>query len=878
MEVNVLRQKFLDYFKSKNHAIVKSSSLVPHGDNTLLFTNAGMNQFKEVFLGLEKRDYVRATSAQKCVRAGGKHNDLENVGYTARHHTFFEMLGNFSFGDYFKECAIKYAWEFLTETLKLPKEKLYVTVYHTDDEAFDLWHKTIGLTTDRIIRIGDKATGGSDNFWQMGETGPCGPCTEIFYDHGADIPGGLPGSPNEDGDRYIEIWNCVFMQFNRDENGKLNPLPKPSVDTGMGLERIAAVMQQVHSNYEIDLFVKLIDKAASVTKTDSKNNPSLKVIADHIRSISFLIADGVIPSNEGRGYVLRRIIRRGIRHGYKLQARAPFLYKIVDALVDEMGNAYPELKQHKAVIENNIKIEEEKFFQTIDKGMTLLMDEVLKINNQKQTLLNGEVAFKLYDTYGFPLDLTEDVCREYSITVDLDAFDIAMNKQKIGSRESNKFKMDKTLDYNECDTKFTGYTETSITSKVIALYKGSDAVTKLNAGDQGIIVLDNTVFYAESGGQVGDCGIIQIDGGVTGLFQVDDTLKIRPQVFGHVGSLSYGMIKVGDNITATFDLHKRLSTARNHSATHLLHKALREVLGDNVTQKGSLVNDSVTRFDFAHTKPMTQHEINEVERIVNHVIMMNYSVNIKNTSYDDAVKSGAMALFGEKYTDVVRVINMGSFSSELCGGTHVNQTGDIGLFSITSETGIANGVRRIEAITGEAAIKKMQQNLEVLDSLRSTLKAQNNDIIIDKVNATLEHSREQSRQITMLKTKLISYQVDEMIAKTSELANGNKFLKLELVNTPNDEMSEMATQLTSKMSKLIVVIGAKNNDKANLVVGVSRDISMEYSAGKIIAKLSEMLDGKGGGRPELASGGGSNVSKLSEVMAGSLDIIENWNS
>lgn len=900
MEVNVLRQKFLDYFKAKDHTIVKSSSLVPHGDATLLFTNAGMNQFKEVFLGLEKRDYMRATSAQKCVRAGGKHNDLENVGYTARHHTFFEMLGNFSFGNYFKLDAIRYAWEFLTEVLQLPKNKLYVTVYHTDDEAYKIWHETIGLASDRIIKIGDKVAGSSDNFWQMGETGPCGPCTEIFYDHGSEINGGLPGSDNEDGDRYIEIWNCVFMQYNRDENGVLHPLPKPSVDTGMGLERISAVMQNVHSNYEIDLFVKLISQAQEITKCTDKKNSSLKVIADHIRSICFLIADGVLPSNEGRGYVLRRIIRRAIRHGYKLHMREPFLYKLVDTLVVEMGKSYPELSNAQKSIENNIQSEEEKFFQTIDKGMRILNEELLKmakkeginltqnidkdedlLNDEKIKLngqLSGEIAFKLYDTYGFPLDLTEDICRGKGIAVNLPEFDLAMAKQKNAGRENNKFKMDKTFEYDACDTIFMGYTENSLESKVVALYKGSEVVSELNVGEQGVIVLDNTVFYAEGGGQIGDSGVIQIDGGVTCLFQVDETLKIRPQVFGHLGTLSHGVLKIGDSVTATFDLHKRLATSRNHSATHLLHKALREVLGEHVAQKGSLVDSHVTRFDFAHTKPMTLTEINEVERIVNHVIMMNYAVDIMNTSYDDAVKSGAMALFGEKYTENVRVIKMGGFSSELCGGTHVRNTGEIGLFTISSETGVANGVRRIEAITGESALQRMQANLAVLNNLRNTLKAQKNDLILDKVNTSLEQNKEHLRQITILKNKLISYQVGEFVSKVETLSNGNKFLTIELQNVANDEMTEIVEQLKSKLKTAIIIIGAINSNKANIVVGVTKNISGNYNAGKIVAKLAEMLCGRGGGRPELALGGGNKVEALSEILQKSRDLIENWNS
>ena len=930
--VNELRKKFLDYFAYKGHKIVRSSSLVPHGDQTLLFTNAGMNQFKDVFLGLEQRDYVRATSSQKCVRAGGKHNDLENVGYTARHHTFFEMLGNFSFGDYFKQDAIKFAWEFLTDTqigLNLEKDKLYVTVYHTDDEAYNIWHKEIGLAEARIIRIGDKLSGGSDNFWQMGETGPCGPCTEIFYDHGAEIPGGLPGSPDEEGDRYIEIWNCVFMQFNRDENGVLHNLPKPSVDTGMGLERIAAVMQGVHSNYEIDLFAKLIKEAANITGHKSQYEnlqmrhpgvgrdpvdnleekfytqviPSLRVIADHIRSISFLIADGVLPSNEGRGYVLRRIIRRAIRHGYKLMMRTPFLYKLVATLVEEMGEAYPELKQTQAIIEDNIKSEEERFFQTIDKGMKILNSEVLKIagktslknkacvidgdenfidtlsqllpaekNEMLQHKLSGDVAFKLYDTYGFPLDLVQDICRDV-LPVDLPAFDKAMEKQKNQARESGKFKMDKALEYNDCDTNFSGYTDASVEAKVVALYADGLRVDKLNNGESGIIVLDQTVFYAESGGQVGDSGVIQVDGGIGCIFKVDDTQKIRPQVFGHVGAIAHGSLKVGDVVTATIDLHKRLGSARNHSATHLLHKALREVLGTHVVQKGSLVCDGYTRFDFAHNAGLTKDEVAEVERIVNHVIMMNYEVVIANLSYDDALKSGAMALFGEKYADEVRVVKMGEFSSELCGGTHVRRTGDIGFFTITSESGIANGIRRIEAVTGEIALVRMQKNMQILDSLRLDLKAQTNDIIKLKVADLQAENRDLAKQITALKITIAVVESDKLYQRLETLSNGVKFLCLEVPNKSNDDMVLLIDQLKMKLEDGAIVLVSSNNGKVNIVVSVAKTLTGSYHAGKIVTILSQVVGGKGGGRPDFAVGGGADANKIADLISCAREIF-----
>ena len=875
MQVNEIRKKFLDYFASKGHAIVPSSSLIPQDDPTLLFTNAGMNQFKDVFLGLEKREYNRATSSQKCVRAGGKHNDLENVGYTARHHTFFEMLGNFSFGDYFKLDAIKFAWEFLTDTLKLPQSKLYVTVYHTDDEAFDIWNNIIGLPSDRIIRIGDKASGGSDNFWQMGETGPCGPCTEIFYDHGDHIFGGLPGTPNEDGDRFIEIWNCVFMQFNRDEKGVLNPLPKPSVDTGMGLERISAVMQHVNSNYEIDLFVALIKSASEVTACNDINNSSLKVLADHIRSVSFLIADGAIPSNEGRGYVLRRIIRRAIRHGYKLGQKTAFLHKLVNTLVQQMGNAYPELQQNQQKIETTILQEEKNFFQTIENGMEMLLSELNKVKSRDGVkIFSGDIAFKLYDTYGFPLDLTEDVCREHNITVDIAGFDVGMQKQKEMAKAAGKFKSGTSLTYSGCDTGFIGYNENNIEARVVALYCNNQPVDILKAGESGIVVLDQTVFYAESGGQVGDVGVIQIDGGAT-LFEISDTQKIRPNVFGHIGNLVIGSLKVGDTINATYDLHKRIATARNHSVTHLLHKALHEVVGAHATQKGSLVCSDYTRFDFANDKPVTKEQIEEIERIVNHVIMMNYPVTTNLMSYDEAIIQGAMALFGEKYASDVRVIQMGDFSTELCGGTHVNRTGDIGFFSITSESGIASGVRRIEAVTGEKALERMQKNMKILDNLRDELKAQTNDIISEKVDGVLKDNKLLNKQIDELKSKIAVLQAGQYLSRVETLADGTKLLVLELADMDNKVMTQLVEELKNKLASGIVVVGAINGDRVSLIVGVTKDIMAKYKAGNIVNHIALQVGGKGGGRPDLAQAGGSDIKNLGSALSSAKSFIEN---
>jgi len=711
-----IRKKFLEFFESKGHQIVASSSLVPHDDPTLLFTNAGMNQFKDVFLGFDKRPYTRATTSQKCVRAGGKHNDLENVGYTARHHTFFEMLGNFSFGDYFKHDAILYAWELLTDVFKLPKDMLWVTVYAEDDEAYDIWTQKVGVPAERVIRIGDNkgARYASDNFWMMGDTGPCGPCTEIFYDHGPDIWGGPPGSPEEDGDRYIEIWNNVFMQFNRDEAGVMHPLPKPSVDTGMGLERISAVLQHVHANYEIDLFQTLIAAAARETHCADLDSPSLKVLADHIRACSFLLADGVIPGNEGRGYVLRRIIRRAIRHGYKLGARAAFFHKLVPDLVAEMGEAYPELTQSQVRVMDVLKQEEDRFFNTIEHGMAILEGELAEMGQSGNTVFDGETAFKLHDTYGFPLDLTADVCREREVSVDSEAFDAAMARQKEQARAAGKFKMAANLEYEGPATTFRGYEQLEAAGNVLALYRDGAPVNELAEGEMGVVVLDNTPFYAESGGQVGDRGELR---GSHGIFAVEDTQKIQAAVFGHHGVVKTGSIKVGNGVQARVDGAARAATARNHSVTHLMHKALREVLGAHVQQKGSLVDPDKTRFDFAHTQPMSEAEIREVERRVNAEVLENSATDARVMALEDAQKSGAMMLFGEKYGDEVRVLAIGS-SKELCGGTHVARTGDIGLFKITMEGGVAAGVRRVEAVTGANAVALVQRQQQTLDPSR----------------------------------------------------------------------------------------------------------------------------------------------------------------
>ncbi len=867
MKASEIRQKFLDFFASKGHQIVASSSLVPWEDPTLLFTNAGMNQFKDVFLGFDKRPYTRATTSQKCVRAGGKHNDLENVGYTARHHTFFEMLGNFSFGDYFKRDAISYAWEFLTspQWLGLPKDKLMVTVYASDDEAFDIWNKEVGVPADKIVRIGDNkgAPYASDNFWQMGDTGPCGPCTEIFYDHGAHIWGGPPGSPEEDGDRFIEIWNNVFMQFNRTEDGVLHPLPKPSVDTGMGLERISAVLQHVHANYEIDLFVNLLKAAARATGVEySQQTPSLKVIADHIRACSFLIADGVLPSNDGRGYVLRRIIRRAIRHGYKLGQKGLFFHTLVADLAAEMGDAYPELRQQQAKIEDALKQEEIKFAETLDKGMALLEGALAG----EQKTLDGKVAFQLYDTYGFPLDLTADICRERDIAIDQAGFDAAMDAQRAQSRAASSFKMGGQLEYSGADTRFEGYTLATTQAHVLALYKDGQPVNSLQAGEAGVVVLDNTAFYAEGGGQVGDVGEIAATGGLDALFDVKDTQKITASVFGHHGALSRGSLKVGDSVTATIDLHARRATQRNHSATHLLHSALRHVLGSHVQQKGSLVNPERARFDFAHGQPVSAAELAEVERLVNQAILANHDVKAELMNQDDALKAGAMALFGEKYGDVVRVLSMGDVSIELCGGTHVGRTGDIGLFKVVSEGGVAAGVRRIEAVTGEGAIAHIQTQDALLRELSATLKAQSLDDVAGKIAAMQDGVKTLEKELARLKAKLAASAGDELAAQAQDIG-GAKLLAAELEGADAAALRETLDKLKDKLKSAIIVLASRADGKVQLAAGVTADLTGKVKAGELVNFVAGQVGGKGGGKPDMAMAGGSEPAKLPEALA-----------
>jgi alanyl-tRNA synthetase len=856
---NEIRQAFLDFFASKGHEIVASSSLVPHGDPTLLFTNAGMNQFKDVFLGFDKRPYTRATSSQKCVRAGGKHNDLENVGYTARHHTFFEMLGNFSFGDYFKEDAIKYAWELLTDVFKLPKDKLTVTVYAEDDEAYEIWNKQIGVPAERIIRIGDNngARYASDNFWMMGDTGPCGPCTEIFYDHGDHHFGGPPGSPDEDGDRFIEIWNNVFMQYNRDEAGVMHKLPKPSVDTGMGLERISAVLQHVHANYEIDLFTTLIDAAARETKATDLANPSLKVLADHIRACSFLIADGVIPGNEGRGYVLRRIIRRAIRHGYKLGARKAFFHNMVADLVREMGGAYPELVKEQARITSMLKLEEDRFFETIENGMAILEAELAA----KPAIFDGDLAFKLHDTFGFPLDLTADICREREITVDTAGFDIAMARQKEQARAAGKFKMAANLEYNGAGTDFKGYETLETTAKVLALYKDSTPVQSLSEGDQGVVVLDSTPFYAESGGQVGDNGALKSE---NGIFAVEDTQKIQAAVFGHHGILKTGSLNVGDAVKANVDMASRTSTMRNHSATHLMHKALREVLGEHVQQKGSLVDADKTRFDFVHNAPMTDAEIAKVEAIVNAEILANAACQARVMDIESAQKTGAMMLFGEKYGDEVRVLDIGS-SRELCGGTHVTRTGDIGLFKITGESGVAAGVRRVEATTGNGALKLINAQQTLIAQLAGDLKAPVGELA-SKVTQLSEHAKSLEKELARLKSKLASSQGDDLATQATEVL-GVKVLAVTLEGADANALRETMDKLKDKLKSAVIVLASVIDGKVSLAAGVTNDLTAKLKAGELVNHVASQVGGKGGGKPDMAMAGGTDASALPKALA-----------
>ena len=863
-----IREKFLKFFESKGHQIVASSSLVPFDDPTLLFTNAGMNQFKDVFLGFDKRPYTRATTSQKCVRAGGKHNDLENVGYTARHHTFFEMLGNFSFGDYFKRDAIKYAWELLTEVYGLPKDKLWVTVYAEDDEAYDIWTKEVGVPVDRTVRIGDNkgARYMSDNVWMMGDTGPCGPCTEIFYDHGPEIPGGPPGSPDEDGDRYIEIWNNVFMQFNRDEAGVMHPLPKPSVDTGMGLERIAAVLQHVHSNYEIDLMQALVNAAQRETKCADASSPSLRVLADHIRACSFLLSDGVIPGNEGRGFVLRRIIRRAIRHGWKLDVRAPFFHKLVPDLVAEMGAAYPELAQAQGKVMDMLKLEEERFFSTIEHGMAIVEADLAEMAKQGVKVFNGDTAFKLHDTYGFPLDLTADICREHGVTVDAAAFDKAMAHQKEQARAAGKFKMAAALDYDGPATTFHGYATLEAKGNVLALYKDGAPVNELAEGELGVVVLDDTPFYAESGGQCGDRGVLQ---SVHGIFAVEDTQKIQASVFGHHGLVKTGTLKVGNGVTAKVDIQARARTMRHHSATHLMHKALRETLGDHVQQKGSQVDPDKTRFDFAHNAPMTAEEIRKVEAIVNAEILANAATEAKVMPLADAQKSGAMMLFGEKYGEEVRVLSIGS-SKELCGGTHVSRTGDIGLFKVVSEGGVAAGVRRIEAVCGDVAIAYVDARQATLAEVAAALKAQPQEVA-QKVVQTVEQLRVLEKELAKLKSKLASSQGDDLAAQAVDV-NGIKVLAAMLEGADVPTLRETLDKLKDKLKSAAIVLAAVADGKVSLIAGVTADLTAKLKAGDLVNAVARQVGGKGGGRPDMAQAGGTQPENLPAALAG----VRSW--
>ncbi|EIO3969630.1 alanine--tRNA ligase [Vibrio vulnificus] len=848
MSTDEVRNAFLKFFESKGHQIVESSSLVPHNDPTLLFTNAGMNQFKDCFLGAEKRAYTRATTAQRCVRAGGKHNDLENVGFTARHHTFFEMLGNFSFGDYFKEDAIAFAWEFLTETLKLPKDRLLVTVYETDDEAFDIWNQKVGVPADRIIRIGDKKGGKqyeSDNFWTMGDTGPCGPCTEIFYDHGEHIWGGRPGSPEEDGDRFIEIWNNVFMQFNRHADGTMEPLPKPSVDTGMGIERISAIMQGVHSNYEIDVFQKLIKATAEIVGCEDLSNQSLRVIADHIRSCSFLIADGVMPSNEGRGYVLRRIIRRAVRHGNKLGAQGVFFHKLVGVLAEVMGSAADELKKQQAIVEKVLRIEEENFGRTLERGMVILNEALDALEGKK---LDGETVFKLYDTYGFPADLTNDVARERDFTIDEAGFEKAMEEQRQRAREAGQF----GTDYNakiktESETEFCGYTGTQGNSVVAEIFVEGEAADSLSAGDKAIIILGETPFYAESGGQCGDSGVLKTE---SGLFQVEDTQKLGNAI-AHHGVLVEGVLAKGDQVSAIVDAERRAAISLNHSATHLLHAALRQVLGEHVAQKGSLVKAENLRFDFSHLEAVTAAELKEVERLVNAQIRRNHAIETNIMDIESAKQKGAMALFGEKYDDEVRVLSMGDFSTELCGGIHASNTGDIGLFKITSEGGIAAGIRRIEAVTGEAA-------LEAIDAQARKFE--------EKLQDAANKAKSLEKEIQQLKDKLASQASANLIDQVKEIA-GVKVLVAKLDGADNKALRGMVDELKNQMGSGIIMLGNVADDKVGLIAGVTQDLTSKVKAGELVNMVAQQVGGKGGGRPDMAQAGGTDSSALPSALA-----------
>ncbi|KLV06758.1 alanyl-tRNA synthetase [Photobacterium aquae] len=861
MSTDEVRNAYLKFFESKGHQIVDSSSLVPHNDPTLLFTNAGMNQFKDCFLGLEKRAYTRATTAQRCVRAGGKHNDLENVGFTARHHTFFEMLGNFSFGDYFKHDAIQFAWEFLTEVLQLPKERLLVTVYKTDDEAFDIWNKTVGIPAERIIRIGDKEGGKpfeSDNFWQMGDTGPCGPCTEIFYDHGDHIAGGPPGSPDEDGDRFIEIWNNVFMQFNRHADGTMEPLPKPSVDTGMGIERISAIMQGVHSNYEIDIFQTLIKEAAKVIGYEDLSNQSLRVVADHIRSCAFLIADGVMPSNEGRGYVLRRIIRRAVRHGNKLGAKGAFFFKLVGPLADVMGSAGEELKKQQEMVEKVLKIEEENFGRTLDRGMAILAEALDALDGE---VLDGETVFKLYDTYGFPADLTNDVARERGFSIDEEGFNDAMEAQRQRAREAGQF----GVDYNDAikvdaDTEFCGYSATEGDATIVALYREGQSIDSAAEGEEVLVILDNTPFYAESGGQCGDTGVMSAEGI---QFDVTDTQKFGNAI-GHSGKVAAGSLTVGGKIKAVVDAARRAKISLNHSATHLMHAALRNLLGEHVAQKGSLVKPEGLRFDFSHLEGVKPEELREVERVVNEQIRRNHVISTDVMDIDAAKEKGAMALFGEKYDDEVRVLSMGDFSVELCGGIHASKTGDIGLFKIISEGGIAAGIRRIEAVTGEAAIAALHEQEALLAKTANLVKSDAASVAT-KVSALVAHSKQLEKEIQQLKDKLAAQESAGLINQAKEI-NGVKVLIAKLDGADNKALRGMVDELKNQLGSGIVVLGNASDDKVGLIAGVTKDLIGKVKAGELINMVALQVGGKGGGRPDMAQAGGTDAAALPAAL------------
>ncbi len=853
-----IREKFLSFFKARGHTVVRSSPLVPANDPTLMLTNAGMVQFKDVFLGLDKRPYTRATSVQRCVRAGGKHNDLENVGYTARHHTFFEMLGNFSFGDYFKRDAIHFAWDLLTTVYKLPPEKLWATVYQEDDEAYGIWADEIGLPKERIVRIGDNkgARYASDNFWQMADTGPCGPCTEIFYDHGPEIAGGPPGSPDEDGDRYIEIWNLVFMQFNRDEQGNMTPLPRPCVDTGMGLERLAAVLQHVHSNYDIDLFQNLIKAAARETDTADLTDNSLKVIADHIRASAFMIVDGLIPGSDGHGYVLRRIIRRALRHGYKLGQTKPFFYKLVDDLVKEMGAAYPELTEAAGYVQRVLRHEEERFGETLDNGMKILEEALAK----EPRVLDGETAFTLYDTYGFPLDLTADICRERNISVDEAGFDTAMEKQKAAARASGKFKMAAVLEYNGEKTRFVGYERLEETGTVVALYRDGIPVDRIEEGQSGVVVLDTTPFYAESGGQVGDVGVLA---GQRMRFEVEDTQKIQADVAGHHGKVVNGTVSLGDKVDARVNMELRAQTMRNHSVTHLMHKALRQVLGAHVAQRGSLVDPNKTRFDFSHNAPVTDDEIRQVEEIVNREIVANTPTQAQQMSFDEAIAHGATALFGEKYGDVVRVLDIG-FSCELCGGTHVSRTGDIGFFKIVSEGGVAAGIRRIEAVTGLAAMHWVQEMSRKVDEAAVALKTQP-DELVNRIVQLQDQMKGLDRELSTLKARFASSQGDDLAGKAIDVS-GIKVLASMVEGADVPGLRNAMDKLKDKLKTAAIVLATVKDGKVSLIAGITSDMTSKIKAGELVNFVASQVGGKGGGRPDMAQAGGSDPSGLPEAL------------